>query len=164
MKKKVERLGFAKGAFSLLERQARGVGILVRNGIEINNVVKDANGRIIGATLSKEDAPNIVVVSVYAPNLGASKELQAEYVAFMVELDRIITECLRLGKTKHLVVAGDFNILTDLSLDSWSGNGKTFEVPLEALSEVTTRYGLADVFRIFNPEKKTTRAPPPPQR
>ena len=153
LKGKVERLGFKEGIFSLLERQARGVGILVRNGIEISHQVQDEEGRIVGATLSKDDAPKIVVVSVYAPNLGTAKELQEEYVKFMIELDRIITECMRLGRTKHLVVAGDFNILTDPSLDSWSGNGKTFEIPLEALSEVTTSHGLADVFRIFNPEK-----------
>ena len=39
LKGKVERLGFQKGFFSLLDRQARGVGILVRNGIEVSHQV-----------------------------------------------------------------------------------------------------------------------------
>ena len=154
MKSKVEKLGFKKGIFSLLDRQARGVGICVKEGVDIAHKVQDDNGRIVGATLRKEGAPELVVISAYAPNLGAAKDLQEEYVKFMIDLDRVITECVRLSNSEHLIVAGDFNILTDPELDSWSGKGKIYEIPLEALSEVVSRHKLADVFRLFHPDKK----------
>ena len=148
-----KRLGFKNGLFSLIQKQARGTAVLWRDGNKIAEET-DTQGRIAGVALELNDC-KLTVVSAYAPNVDGSHKSWENYVSFLTELERIADNLTEANDSTNLLIMGDFNLILDQELDSFSQNPKVYSIPREQLLEMTDRLGLCDAFRTFNGDTKT---------
>ena len=48
---------------------------------------------------------------------------------------------------------GDFNMICDTDLDSFSASPKVYAIPLQALQEMLRKFELLDAFRSLHPNK-----------
>ena len=114
----------------------------------------DTQGRIAGAALEL-NSQKIVVVSVYAPNVDGTHKSWEEYTKFLVTLEMHIDKLCNKANTDNVIVNGDFNIILNIDLDSHSQNPKVYNIPKEALIDMTDRLSLSDAFRVLNGDMKT---------
>ena len=150
----VQSLGFKKGVFSLANSQAKGVAILWRNPIEGGeNTWTDNEGRVAIAHLQLENQP-IVVVGIYAPNLNATILAREEYVTYLISVRHMIERAKQKANTDNIIMMGDFNLIMNAELDSYSKNPKVYEVPKEELVDLTDNFALQDCFRQLNGDTK----------
>ena len=148
------KLGFEKGVFSLHKRASRGSAIIWKSSVkQIGEPWTDSEGRIAAVVLKKDEGPNTLVVSVYAPNLSPSKEAQSAYVSFLITLEYAISRMLDTEKVDNIFLMGDFNLICDSELDSLSASPTLYKVTEEALTEVLRKFDLFDVFRSLFPEE-----------
>ena len=153
-KSRIAKLGFHKGTFSLHSKAIRGSAILWRESVsQIGEAWRDPHGRIAAATLRKNNGPKMLFVSVYAPNVDPSSNSQANYVSFLISLEHVLSEMLRRNSVEQIIMMGDFNLLCDPELDSFSVAPKLYKVPVEALTEVLRKFELFDAFRSMYPEE-----------
>ena len=146
--KTINKLGFKNGVFSLLDKQIRGSAVLWKEGKLIASTT-DNQGRIAGAAL-EINAQTIIVISVYAPNLDGTHKSWEEYTAFLVTLEMHIDKLCSRANTDKIIVNGDFNLILNSELDSYSQHPKVYDIPKQALMDMTDRLGLSDAFRVLN--------------
>ena len=154
-KSRVAKLGFHKGIFLLHEKAIRGSAILWRDSVkQIGKPWKDPEGRIAAVTLQKGDGPKTLFVSVYAPNVDPSSTSQSNYVSFLITLEHVLTEMTSAMDIDSVIMMGDFNIICDTELDSFSVAPKLYKIPVEALNELLRQFQLFDTFRSLYPNEK----------
>ena len=153
IKMMTKRLGFKNGLFSLIQKQARGAAVLWRDGNKIAEET-DTQGRIAGVALELNNH-KLTVVSAYAPNVDGSHKSWENYVSFLIDLERIADELTEANDSTNLLIMGDFNLILDKELDSFSQNPKVYSFPREQLLDMTDRLGLCDAFRTFNGDART---------
>ena len=142
-KSRIAKLGFQKGTFSLHQKAIRGSAVLWRDSVkQIGKPWQDPEGRIAAVVLQKSNGPKALIVSVYAPNVDPSSSSQANYVSFLITLELVLTEMTRAGGIDQIIMMGDFNIICDPELDSFSASPKVYKIPLEALQEVLRKFDL----------------------
>ena len=148
-----KRLGFSNSVFSLINKQARGSAILWRDGSLIAKET-DSKGRIAGVSLELNDC-KLNVISAYAPNLDGTHASWDAYVTFLTELELIADNLVEASDSNNLLIMGDFNMILDPELDSFSKDPKVYSIPKEQLLDMMDRLGLCDAFRTFNGDEKT---------
>ena len=104
--------------------------------------------------LKKDDGPNTLVISVYAPNLDQSAATHSAYVSFLITLEHAISTLLNRESVDNIFLMGDFNMICDTDLDSSSASPRIHKVPLEALIEMLGKFELFDIFRSLHPNEK----------
>ena len=113
----------------------------------------DKEGRFAGAVLQKGDT-KCTVVSVYAPNVDRSKESRQAYVSWLISLRFRIEELRAKVNSGSLIVMGDFNLILDSGLDSFSPSPTVHTIPVQELLAMTEDMDLHDCYRWFNGTKK----------
>jgi len=155
---KMGQLGFTNGAFSfdINSRARAGTGIMWRDEISQigNRTWKDAAGRIVCVGLEAQGV-KMIVASVHAPCLAASEAAQNAYVNFLIGLQRYVQEAQAALGVEHVLLLGDFNIIFDSELDSFSTTPRIYSSPREALLELLFELGVTDAFRWLRPEERT---------
>ena len=124
-----KRLGFENSVFSLINKQARGSAVLWRDGKLIAKET-DEKGRIAGVALELNDC-KINIISAYAPNLDGTHASWDAYLAFLTELELIADNLVEASDSNNLLIMGDFNLILDAELDSFSKNPKIYSIPRE---------------------------------
>ena len=128
------RLGFDKGIFSLYNNAARGAAVLWKSPlVQIGKEWLDPNGRLAAVVLKDEKDLKILVASVYAPNVDSSRQMQTDYISFLITLEHALSELTARDKPDRIMIMGDFNIICDAEVDSRSANPKVYPIPLEGL-------------------------------
>ena len=126
VKMMIKRLGFKKGLFSLIQKQARGAAVLWRDGNKIAEET-DTHGRIAGIALELNNC-KLSVISAYAPNVDGSHKSWENYVSFLTDLERIADNLTEANDSNNLLIMGDFNLILDKELDSFSQNPKVYTI------------------------------------
>ena len=62
----------------------------------------DSQGRIAAVVLRKDNGPNTLVISVYAPNLDPSKGSQTAYISFLISLEHAISLMTSREKVENI--------------------------------------------------------------
>ena len=132
-----QRLGFNNGAFSFKTKAKAGVGLLWRDNLQMlgNRTWTDKEGRVVCVGLELEGA-KVVFCCVYAPNLNGTIEVQEGYVNFLIQVQLLQDEAMKECGTETLVTMGDFNMILDRDLDSYSSNPKVYQGPKDALMDL----------------------------
>jgi len=143
------KLGFENGVFSIANSKAKGAGILWKQDFTELGRATDKQGRIAGAAIQSE-SETILIISAYAPTLDASFAKQDEYIKFLISLKAIIDDLKTKFMAKHIIIAGDFNIMFNKNIDSFSQNPKIYSIPKEQLSDILHENNLHDGFRAMN--------------
>ena len=125
-----------KGYWSLGTSSSCGVGILVREGLQLEHCSYryDHAGRValLDFTYNKQD---FRIVNLYVPTDGSQR------IEFLQSLD-----CYLVTR-RRLVVGGDFNCLLDLSKDKCGGNPSLGDTGAQYLKQLLSRYSLVDIWR-----------------
>lgn len=125
-----------KGYWSLGSSSSCGVGLLVREGLNLKNCSFrcDCAGRLVvlDFTLNNKD---LRVVSIYVPTDGS------ERIEFLQTLDRYLVT------RRQLILGGDFNCLLDLTKDKRGGNASLGGTGAPYLKSLIARFNLVDVWR-----------------
>ncbi len=144
-----------KGYWDHGEKNARGASIIIRNGLEFDEVwnhEKNCNGRI-KAIVIKWKNQKLGLISIYAPNISWGKKSEMEYVDFIKELNLIIEITKR--KADQLIIGGDFNLVQS-KWDISGGEGKLHTDCIEVLQECMGKNKLIDIYREDNFKKILT--------
>ena len=124
---RVARLGFDKGIFSLYNNAARGAAVLWRSPLkQTGKEWLDPEGRLAAVVLKDERENKILVASVYAPNVDPSRQMQSDYVSFMITLEHALSELIASEQPDRLMILGDFNVICDTDVDSRSVAPKVY--------------------------------------
>ena len=131
-----------KAIYSQGESNARGVSILFKPGLEIENLKqeKDSMGRVITAGFNIHDI-SYRIVNVYAPN--EPHELNPEFFASLLDSIQLYTE-------DHVIMTGDFNQVLDNDLDRKGGKKENLMKSAEMINEFLEQSEWNDVWRVLN--------------
>ena len=136
-----------KGIFSHGTKHSKGTVILFRQGfdIQIKEHKEDSEGRYIIAKVIIEEE-SFVLINLYAPNRMAEKEI------FFVELKKEI-ESVPDIEENHIIMAGDWNSIQDVTLDKKGGAIKAHETVTDSMKTLLNSFDLIDIWRILHPLK-----------
>ena len=130
--------------FSFGTNNSRGVGIIVFNeNIDILQYHHDMDGRLLYIDCTYFDI-KFRIINIYAP---VNHE---ERVLFFKDLYKYLT-C-----NHYLLLAGDFNCITDRNLDKIGGNLDKGGVGSDVLRDIADTFAVSDAFRHIDPHSKTT--------
>ena len=90
------------------------IGYLGRKKFQLYKINKDYHGRILKVDANIDDQ-NFVSINFYNANT------QSEQINTICELNQLLDNCY-LDSTKKVVLAGDFNLFFDSSLEALGGN------------------------------------------
>ena len=124
--------------------KSSGVAILFKEKLqfEIINSETDLDGRILKCIIQLEKQL-FQIINIYAPTNSKNKQ------NFYQELPKY------LEKQNNTILAGDFNMIEDISLDKLGGNtSSTHLIGLNKLTELKNAHNLVDIWRKSNPLKK----------
>ena len=88
--------------FANNNRSRYGTCTLVKNNLQVHNIVKDADGRLISV-----DVNDMSIVNVY-PISGTDQESKTEREAMIDNIPNLL-----MYKNKNGVIGGDFNCITE---------------------------------------------------
>ena len=154
---KFEQLGDLQGHFHYAEKKGySGVGVYTRHApsdviIGFDGGEFDAEGRYVELRF---DTPRrkLSLISCYFPSGSSGPERQDAKYRF---LDLIEPHLLGLKKKRDFILCGDVNIAHhEVDLKNWKGNLKNSGfLPEERawMTEITSRGGLVDVYRLLQP-------------
>ncbi len=147
-----------KGIFSFYATNARGSAILVSDKCDILDTKGDEGEGRIASALIKIRERKVGICSIYAPNVDSTKESKKEYSDVLEMVDQHLDWIKE--ETSDMIVGGDFNIIFDKDLDSFSPKPIIHKILVEQWEELSNKYSLSDSYRIHWPEKKVyTYAP-----
>ena len=126
-------------AFSNNNRSRYGTCTLVKNNLDVNNIVKDTDGRLISV-----DVNDMSIVNVY-PISGTDQDSKTEREAMIDNIPNLL-----MYKKKNGVIGGDFNCITDKK-DATNNPDQKMS---ECLKKLIKLYGLKDVYRQLYPHSK----------
>ena len=89
-------------------------GYLGSKKFQLNKIYKDDHGRILIVD-ANNDNQNFVLINFYNANT------ESEEINTICELNQLLDDCY-LDSTKKVVLAGDFNLFFDASLEALGGN------------------------------------------
>ena len=117
-----------------------GVAILLsdKTDFKIKTITRDKDGhyRMIKGSIQEED---IIIVTIYAPNIGAPQYIRQILTAIKGEID------------SNTIIVGDLN--SPLSPMDRSSKMK-INKETQALNETLYKMDLIDIFRIFHPKQQ----------
>ena len=90
------------------------IGYLGSKKFQLNKINKDDHGRILIVDANIDDQ-NFVLINFYNANT------ESEQINTICELNQLLDDCY-LDSTKKVVLAGDFNLFFDASLEALGGN------------------------------------------
>ena len=90
------------------------IGYLGSKKVELNKINKDDHGRILIVDANIDDQ-NFVLINFYNANT------ESEQINTICELNQLLDDCY-LDSIKKVVLAGDFNLFFDASLEALGGN------------------------------------------
>ena len=124
--------------------KASGVAILLKEnlGIDVLNISKDKNGRILKWLLSTTQEI-LQIINIYAPTISSEKEKFYEELLKYAEND------------KKTILAGDFNMVENLLFDRKGGNPTNIhQLGLQNLNKIKNTHNMIDIWRNRNPYKR----------
>ena len=124
-----------------------GVAILLprKFDMKINSVRADTNGRYLLLDIHVNDT-NYTLLNVYAP----TKDHPKEQAAFLEEVNNLLQNSF----DHPLILAGDFNITLNPTLDKHGGRIEKATDYTKSLLDFIDEYDLNDIWRIRNPDAK----------
>ncbi len=144
-----------KGYWDHGKKNARGTGILIREGLEVEEIWEEEenhNGRIKAIVLKWKNQ-KLGIISVYAPNINWEKTSEKDYIKFVEELENVIRKTR--SKADQIILGGDLNLVQS----KWDIQGekvKLYKDCIEAIQRCMESNRLVDIFREMNPEKVIT--------
>ena len=128
---------------STFEAKARGVSILISNGVpfESTKIIADKNGRYVIAT-GKLFNINVVLANVYAPNI--------EDVGFFVRSFSLFPDL----DSHYLILGTDLNRCLDQVLDRSSTRPGVVNRSVTYIKSFLAECGISDVWRDSNPLRR----------
>ena len=131
--------------FSHGSTNARGVAILIRNGLDFSlqqsEISSDGRFIMIKATINNEV---YTIVNIYGPNKDA------EAVKFYRNLSKLLRNN-EFGNEENIIIGGDFNCPLDPSLDQKGGLSIPRKYVINAIDEIKSEFSLHDIWRLKNP-------------
>ena len=124
--------------------KASGIAILFKQNLnfDIIRYETDSDGRIIKCFIQIQDQI-FQLINIYAPTNPKNKKI------FYNELPKIIEN------ENNTIIAGDFNMIEDFSLDKLGGNKSSIHtIGLEKINKIKNKHNLIDIWRKTNPTKK----------
>ena len=121
--------------------------ILFKNSFEFNieKVKIDMHGRFIFIKIRIEDE-SFLLLNVYGPTKLSEKQLFFEQIAkTLVELDISVND--------KIIMAGDWNVILESSIDKRGGREKYIAVP-KSMAQLIETYDVVDLWRIQHPTLK----------
>ena len=127
------------------ESNSKGVLIMLslKCGLQLKNVKTDHDGRIVCGQVIGEQCC-FTLCNIYAPNVDDAE--------FFHELVRIMDDEL-YSESEGTVLGGDFNLVMQPKIDH-NNLLHNHSNSLHVLNELMEQKGLADVWRVLNPEAK----------
>ena len=128
---------------SKFSQRARGVAIIIRKNVrfELTTSLLDPNGRYVIVSGRLQNTP-VILASIYAPNWDDDQ--------FLVNLFAQIPN----ADDHHIIMAGDWNLVQDVSLDRSSHTQSTLSKSAKVVSHYSSQLGLSDPWRFINPQSK----------
>ena len=126
-------------AFANNNRSHYGTCTLVRNNLQVNNIVKDADGRLISV-----DINDMSIVNVY-PISGTDQDSKNVRESMIDNIPNLL-----MYKKKNGIIGGDFNCITEKK-DATNNPDQKMS---ECLKKLIRLYGLKDAFRQLYPHSK----------
>ena len=110
--------------------------------IDVLNISKDKNGRILKCLLSTT-LEILQIINIYAPTISSEKEKFYEKLLKYVE------------NHKKKILAGDFNMVENLFLDRKGGNPTNInQLGLQNLNRIKNTHNMIDIWQKSNPYKR----------
>ena len=93
------------------------------------------------------DETNFVLGNIYILNA------EAEQITTLIDLGRML-ETIKDLPDKHIVLADNFNLFFDTSLDSYGGKPTLKNKSIASFIELKEKFDLSDIWIIRNPKTK----------
>ena len=113
------------------------IGYIGSNKVDVLDIKINKSGRILILDV-KVDETNFVLVNIYNPNT------ETKQVATLHDLDKML-ETIKDLYDKHIVLAGNFNLFFDTSLDSNGGQTALKKKSIAKYIELKEKFGLSDI-------------------
>ena len=124
-------------------------GVLIAfHGIEkfsINKKFSDNKGRMLILDALIGDS-NFIFINLYNANS------ESEQIKVLEELTLLLSQ-FDLTKNQKIILAGDFNVFFDATLDAKGGNPKLKQHSVSKILEIKENLDLCDIWRVQNPKK-----------
>ena len=126
---------------------SKGVAILFPKHfhVEVNNCVKDDNGRMLLLDI-EIDKLNMIIVNIYAP----TKDNEKDQITFI----DMVANFLYDNMDRNILVGGDFNVCLEPALDKSGGNIVKKSTYAERICCIKEELNLGDIWRILNPDTR----------
>ena len=118
-------------------------GYLASNKIKVNRIKNDNQGRIliVNADIDEEA---FVLINLYNANT------ETEQIKTIYELDQLLSDFC-LDSNKKIILAGDFNLFFDPSLEASGGETAFKNKSISKLLQIFEQNNLVDIWRTRNP-------------
>jgi len=128
--------------FSHGSTNARGVAILIRNGlnitIQLSEISSDGRFIVIKAAINNEI---YTVANIYGPNKDA------EAVKFYRNLSKLLRND-EFGNEENIIVGGDYKCPLDITLDKKGGLPSPRKYVINSIDELQNEFSLHDIWRL----------------
>ena len=114
--------------------------------IEKINKISDKSGRILLVEATVDDTV-FVLINIYNANT------ESEQLETLSDLVSIIDKVKDI-QSKNIVLGGDFNVIFDISLESFGGIPCLKKKSIAKLIQIKEKFELCDIWRIRNPKIK----------
>ena len=138
-----EELFFSHGKTNLC---GVAIGFYGSKTIEQINKISDKSGRILLVEATVDDTV-FVLINIYNANT------ESEQLETLLDLASIIDKVKDI-QSKNIVLGGDFNVISDISLECLSGNPRSKKKSITKLIQIKEKFNLCDIWRIRNPKIK----------
>ena len=134
-----EELFFSHGKTNLC---GVAIGFYGSKTIEQINKISDKSGRILLVEATVDDTV-FVLINIYNANT------ESEQLETLLDLVSIIDKVKDI-QSKNIVLGGDFNVISDISLECLSGNPRSKKKSITKLIQIKEKFNLCDIWRIRN--------------
>ena len=118
-------------------------GYLESKKIKLNKISKDDYSRILIVDANIDDQ-NFLLINFYNANT------ESEQINIISRLNQLLDDCY-LDSTKKVVLAGDFNLFLDASLEALAGNPTLKKKSISKAFQLIEQHNLIGIRRIRNP-------------
>ena len=119
------------------------IGYLGSKKFQINKINKEDHSRILIVDANIDDQ-NFVLINFYNANT------ESEQIKTICEFNQLQDDCY-LDPTKKVVLAGDFNLFFDASLEALGGNPTLKKKSISKVLQLIEQHNLIDIWRIHSP-------------
>ena len=138
-----EELFFSHGKTNLCRV---AIGFYGSKTIEQINKISDKSGRILLVEATVDDTV-FVLINIYNANT------ESEQLETLLDLVSIIDKVKDI-QSKNIVLGGDFNVISDISLECLGGNPCSKKKSITKLIQIKEKFNICDIWRIRNPKIK----------